>query len=948
MSLTHYWKFNNNVLDSEGAYNLTANGGATYSPGKLVYAIQWDGTAGSAAYANTAGIITSVGWTVCGWVKHRSAGGGAPGFKIAGGVDVNDTGGVSFAVSYFSGPGSSVWRLSDPDAGNFPAFPIVSSNITDDVWYFVYIRCDIVAEGIPRFHAAINMGTEYQSAAETGATNFTSIYIYDSVDDLRVYNTKLTLTDLNAIYNSGSPVEATPPTTVSVPTVARSLLIKTSSKPHDFRSRLLATTAKQHGVYGRSLKTINKSHNVFKLISDIYTYTISISTNAFLKASIQDSHGALAVNLDDFQLPYSAEYLLSLMTYGVRDQSTFSVGQASQIRLSNLTGVIRETYNKQISTLMRLYTARDHMTQANLYLPNYADTDNLFPEFINSNRARYTSPRNLPTVAIAKSQIPAPQATTILNSPELPKTPKDKDEFKETLTGTQDGTPITIQNKWFYNASENSWIYRGDSSVPIVVDDQNNGIITPEIFDKIQFISKMMLPNYFKIFPTQEAYYYYFRSSDRYITFTPEGDDVIRMEIDSGRLYSSLYRQICAGERGNQGAPGKQGPPGTTALPEITFQPKAINDELPIKVFAIAPLSLTGRVNLPNNHVPDMVVRIYTTNSIADIDDPLFYQKNYLPRYFLNDKVNITFVNTFLSYINRQELGLTDDIRPIAEILNPKNGSINKLVAEILVDPTKTKTNRITVYDDAIGILKQETLESFQLDETDCFLSGSVFFSSPKKSRGFAVKCMQQGPDGVQGPKGISCIEITENLLNGQNIVADRPVINVRYDVDSSTFYVFNAPITTTDQNTGIVSSSVCADTVALFGNNIILNDRDVFSSTFISAEVTLKQCKAVLTYQPRMKSYDPPELDLENWHPTSEIRTKRHWDKHSFRWADDASSKETSCSSPARTALQVVGQLAGTPGNDACCQEPFFYMPAIQDGSCPGDTVSPVIKSSS
>lgn len=946
MSLTHYWKFNNNVLDTNGSYHLTANGGATYATGKLVYAIQWDGTAGSAAYNTTGSLITSAGWTVCGWIKRRSSGGGAPGFKIAGGTDVNNTGGVSFAVSYFTGPGSAVWRLSDPDAGNFPAFGIMSTNVVDDTWYFVYIRCDTVAEGLPRFHAAINMGTEYQSAAETGATNFNSIYVYDSVDDLRIYNTKLTLDDINAIYNGGSPSEANI-VTASISTQTNSMLYRLVSKTQNVNSRLvLDSAARVQQTYGVLSKQLDKSQGFSTLISPIFTWTIPQLTSTFLRSSFTVNHDLIGVAVKDFSVSYSAEYLLSTMTYGVRVHDTYAVAQASPSILSSIAGVISETYNVSTSTLMRLYTARDHMAQSNLYLPNYAWTDNLFPEFSNANRARYTSPGSQPAIATPKSNIPAAITTEIGNAPELPTKPADKDEFKETLKGVQDGTEITIQNKWFYNKSENSWIYRGDSSAPIVVDDQNNGIITPEIFNKIEFISNMVLPNYFKIFPTQDAYYYYFRSSDRYITFSPEGNDTIRMEIDSGRLYSSLYRQICVGERGAQGPQGPQGPAGTSALPEMIFQPKAVNDELPIKLFAIAPLTLTGNVELPNKHVPDISVRIYNTSTIGDIDDPLYYQKNYLPRYFLNDKVNIKFVNSFLSYINRQELGLTEDIRPIAEIFNPANGTVDTLIAEILIDPTQVKTNRITIYDETVGIIEAETLGSFYIDETNCFVAGSVYFNSIKKSRSFAVKCMQQGPDGVQGPKGISCIQIVDNLIAGQNIVANKPVINVRYDVDSSVFYVFNSDITITDA-TGSVSSNLCADTVSLLGNNIILNDRDVFSSTFISAEVTLKQCKAVLTYQPRMKTYETPQLDLENWHPTSEIRTKRHWDNHSFRWVDDAIGKNDTCSSPAMTALKVVGQLAGTPGADACCQEPFFYMPQIQDGPCTTDAVPPVSRSS-
>ena len=192
---THYWKFNNSVSDSIGSLNLTLSANGSYGTGILNQDIQWNGTSFAASYSGSSGSLSSASaWTMTCWMKYRSAAAVAAGFKLAGGDSANGgTGNVS--LRFYSNAGN--WIADDPDGSSRPSTTM--SSITNDTWIFVYVQCDMnnTASNGPHIYSAINMGTVVMVGGtgipgrNSGANNWGGIYFYDSVDDVRFYDSYL-------------------------------------------------------------------------------------------------------------------------------------------------------------------------------------------------------------------------------------------------------------------------------------------------------------------------------------------------------------------------------------------------------------------------------------------------------------------------------------------------------------------------------------------------------------------------------------------------------------------------------------------------------------------------------------------------------------------------------------------------------------------------------------
>lgn len=114
-----------------------------------------------------------------------------------------------------------------------------------------------------------------------------------------------------------------------------------------------------------------------------------------------------------------------------------------------------------------------------------------------------------------------------------------------------------------------------------------DGLIYPELYDKI--FKLVELDNHKKLsdlrLTDDKPYFYYFRSGDRLLKFTTEGDDVLRIEIDRANLIRRLLtRNSCVGVKGKQGATGLKGINGKPAIQE-RFRPVDSNTgELDIDV----------------------------------------------------------------------------------------------------------------------------------------------------------------------------------------------------------------------------------------------------------------------------------------------------------------------------------------------------------------------------
>lgn len=732
-------------------------------------------------------------------------------------------------------------------------------------------------------------------------------------DDLRFYNISLDGADIRAIYNNGLGIES------GIPSVSQTHLI--SSYIQQAKSRNHSLTFANIGTVTRQSST-----NTFLNCGWFNTNALIVGglyhflTIAVIKEIVK-SHSALSVLKTSFDKSHTTDlYSVYKQEYSaITDNLIVGIG----VKNNNTDNLLLKENEFQYNTDSLFYTARDHVASTSLYLPHYLYANSEIKAFSNSVKAKYSAPKALPA-ELPKSLITGNVKPS--SYPKFPLNPTDGQLFIDNYG-----------NRWTYNTSSGSWISKGDAGQPNVASDDNNGIITPEIYDKLEYLRTIgTLPNYLKISPISQAYYYYFRSSDKLIDFIPEGNNRLRIEINQSRLYSNLYRQLCPGIRGEEGDRGDRGDTGIATAEELTYIPKVENNLIQFLAFTYAPLKLNGILALPNNHVPYISVRLYALTETGFIDDPLYYQKNYLPRYYLDDKKNTPYINRFLTYIQNVELGLINDDTPIPTVLNPNTEAVSgNILAEIYIDPTGTFDNELVYVDERIKLNTQATLDSFVYDEANCFVRGTFIFAETKKPYTFAVRTMQMGPDGNKGATGINCIQLTNNILTNQNIVATAPIINVRYDSKTRTFFTFSASLT---ENSAL-RNSLCAKYLRLLSGNDSLNDRPPFDTAFISAETTLRDCKFITSYKPSIRSFDTPDLDLKNWHPTGEISQAKNWSNQNFPWYTGSNNIPASCTKNAKSALEILGALSNSPPDQGCCQEPFVYFPAIQDGPCANET---------
>ena len=741
-------------------------------------------------------------------------------------------------------------------------------------------------------------------------------------DDLRIYNGELTSEDINSVYGGGLGTESTATSKALVFKTLANLKIPTLIN-HSMQRAVIGKIIKIQSASLNKLGTFNKTFKTNAYAQPGRDHTINAS---FIKMQSLN-HSTRPIVIKEFNKTLSLNaYLVYTRFY---DHSLNSAFLASLEKTSDTTISILGELKKIQSTGLKTYTARDHAGSSYFYLPHYIDTESYFISFKTTGKAKFTNPKDLP---IPPTKFKAPFIITKPNSlPTFPKNPSDADQVIDNFG-----------NRWFFDSASSAWISKGDSKQPEVADDTTNGIITPDISDKLQYLRDYgRLPNYFKLAPTNEAYYYYLRSSDKMVKFSPESPEKVRMEIDTGRLFSVLYRQICPGLKGEIGDAGPRGIDNINSLKELNFLPSTSGSFVEFKGFLHAPLKKDSLFDLVNNHVPLISIRLYAIEETGHINDPLFYQKNYLPRYFINDDINLPFVYKFLTYVQKQELGLVDDNIPVSEILNPATETIiGEILAEIRVDPNGAFKNELVYINESIGLNIEDTINSFYYDDVNCVVAGRFIFTVVKDPYTYAVKAMQMGIDGIKGQKGISCIEISELVLSDQNIVATNPIINVRLDINTKTFYSFNANLQ--DSSVQTLSNNLCATYINLIAGNDILNDRRAFESTYVSVETTLKRCKTITSYAPKLKPYTDLELDLMNWYPTGELSSRKNFSLSNFNWYDTAQAIPADCTTSGKSALAVVGMLASAPTSTECCQEPFFYMPGVQDGPCGEAAVPP------
>lgn len=185
---------------------------------------------------------------------------------------------------------------------------------------------------------------------------------------------------------------------------------------------------------------------------------------------------------------------------------------------------------------------------------------------------------------LSNLKIPA-MSDSIVQVPKLPR------------TGFADGEQVADPdgNIWEYNAETREWFLRGKfDPIPSVSEDEN-GLVTPDIYRKLLLIQELLdrgVP--FDIFKLKSSvenpYFFYFQSSDGLIQFQPEENSVLRMEIDKNRLAYLLMRRCCVGPKGRVGPQGKRGVDGKKAANEVFRVPVIDGNVFSLKVKVASPI----------------------------------------------------------------------------------------------------------------------------------------------------------------------------------------------------------------------------------------------------------------------------------------------------------------------------------------------------------------------
>lgn len=517
--------------------------------------------------------------------------------------------------------------------------------------------------------------------------------------------------------------------------------------------------------------------------------------------------------------------------------------------------------------------------------------------------------------------------TTCYNTtaiPKLPLQPANGDEVCDRYG-----------NKWQYDGESDTWISKGVVYAPTEVSESQDGIISPEIFDKLTKLKKYVDSGVdlspLKLLPGTDAYWYYFRSSDKCIRFTPEGPSALRVEIDRGRLYQILLKEICPGVRGPKGETGDAGPDGVPGADEVCYAPSAVDsNQLDFAIFVPIPLTLDGKVApLPNDHVPDISVRVYNATKASAAS---YNQIDYLAKW-LHDNSDLATAKKFQrtrEELSRRSLGQAFaaslcDI-PLSKVITTDSVDLLVTIDINPIDPTKIT---ITVNGD-FAVNETSTIAAMKFDPETGIVCGSIFIDREWSDLAddFCVKARQRGPDGIAGIPGDCVVRVCDCEIDSSNIAASHPLINARLDCQDNIVYTLAADIL----------EEVCVDKVSLLPNSGALADQSVFDSVFASAQVILDECKYINRYEVALKDDEPPELELVHWDPQPGCFTKRYYDRYKFDWipetdipACDALAKWFGPDStrPGIYPYKII--TAPEPDDAECCEENFFWCENVQ-----------------
>jgi len=509
-------------------------------------------------------------------------------------------------------------------------------------------------------------------------------------------------------------------------------------------------------------------------------------------------------------------------------------------------------------------------------------------------------------------------------------------------------------NRWFFDAGQDGWISKGLIEAPAVVSESQSGLISPDIYEKLQKLKVLVDSGYnfspLKLSPATDAYWYYFRSSDKSYRFTAEGPDILRIEVDRARLYTNLLKLRCPGDRGPIGCKGDTGNTGSSASNEICYSPSNKTDNtIDFAIYVPTPVGTIGSGSVIEVlNPPEISVRLYRVDSeYVDVDDCILSEQSQLSTLstaLSDNTVELAKFRASSQILRDQSLGIQNVNTSSCNIPLSNSVQYDETVrvaahssVEILFNFSSDAANPITIsHASGIPLDIDATAVTVQYEPSTGVICGSFTLSSEtwdQQANNWCIRASQKGIDGERGDPGNCYINIKECFVDDTNIIASCPIINVRYDCDEDVIYT---------QCAELLLDDICAENISLApGTGDLVGS--AINSTFASAEMTLDECKGIFSAQIELEDVEVPELDLLAWEPQPGCVTQRHFDRHKFDWIPTTADGDTWCDFNGEQPSLYPGEIKtqSEPEQDNCCADDWFWCPNVQDGVCP--PISPV-----
>ena len=553
------------------------------------------------------------------------------------------------------------------------------------------------------------------------------------------------------------------------------------------------------------------------------------------------------------------------------------------------------------------------------------------------------------------------QGLTALNcdlAKKLPINPKNGDEVCDNHG-----------NRYRFNGKTDTWIYIGALLVSSTVTESTDGVITPEIFEKLRHVESVLANgvdfSQFKIFPGAEGYWYYFRSSNKFIKFIVEGEDQLRVEIDTGRFHQVISKRSCKGDLGNKGEIGDIGDTGDPTPSEVTFIPSNVDaDKIDFAIFTPTPtdtpislrLLKCEDIDITNNCGSGEMVEIVNEEYLALTKSHVEHFSGLISKFKSStDNHTINQLDNLKKFIVDKSLGSFADVNLSIELsklrFKPEDTKCRvSTIAdipeiEILID-VKNQTITTTTINQEFDIDEEKTFATLKYHEDIGVLSGTVFLKRKtwKELGKWCIKSKQKGLDGPDGSDGLCTLDIIKKSIDPRNVFTICPIVNVRYDSDKDVIYTLCSDI----------GSFACAEQVILAANSADATNENAVKSRFAAVIRSIDDCKDITEYRVSLEDDDVPELVFSHWDPQPGCQTSRHYDRYKFDWFEDIEDnvKEgmdipqwyspTEC----LAADYPNKVITATKPEEQCCTEDFFYCPNIQEapGKCDNSSADTTI----